>query len=47
MDLIFEHAQIAGLIFFFSVFVLIAISVMRPSVKKQLESLAKIPLRED
>lgn len=47
MDLFFEHAQVIGLLFFFLVFVGIAVSVMRPSVKIRLESLAKIPLQED
>ncbi len=47
MDLFFEYAQVIGLLFFFLVFVGIAISVMRPSAKNYIESLAKIPLKED
>lgn len=47
MDLFVKYAPILGLIFFFLVFVGICISVMRPAAKKQLEELAKIPLKEN
>jgi cbb3-type cytochrome oxidase subunit 3 len=47
MDLFFQHAQVLGLLFFFFIFVGIAIFTMRPSLKDYLESRAKIPLQED
>jgi len=46
MDSFADIAPIVGLIFFFSVFVGIVIWAMRPSKKKELEALAKIPLKD-
>lgn len=42
-----EYAPTVGLMFFFIIFTGIAVSVLRPSVKKKIESLGAIPLKED
>ena len=47
MHLFASYAPVVGLVFFFTVFVGIAVSVLRPSVKKQIESFGEIPLQED
>lgn len=46
IDFIAEHAKIIALIGFFTAFVWIFISVMRPARKKELEEHAYIPLKE-
>lgn len=47
METFAHYAPTIGLIFFFLVFVGIVIWAMRPSKKKELEALAKIPLMND
>jgi cbb3-type cytochrome oxidase subunit 3 len=47
MNLIYEHAPVAGLLFFFGIFVWVAFSTYRPSAKKEMQSHAFIPLKED
>ena len=47
METASTYAPIVGLLFFFMVFVGIAIWAWRPSAKKNFEQLGKIPLRED
>ena len=42
-----EYAPTVGLLFFFCVFLLIAIWALRPSAKQKLQLLAEIPLKED
>jgi cbb3-type cytochrome oxidase subunit 3 len=41
------YAPIVGLLFFFCVFVGIAIWAWRPGAKKQFQSFGMIPLKED
>lgn len=41
------YAPVIGLVFFFVVFIGIAVAVLRPSAKKKIESLGEIPLKED
>ncbi len=47
MEKFIEHAPVIGLLFFFSVFVAIAVWALRPGVKQKLQDLAQIPLKED
>lgn len=47
MNFIYEHAPTTGLIFFFVFFLWVAYSTYRPSVKKQMQDYALIPLAED
>lgn len=47
MKLFFDYAPIAGLIFFFTVYVLIAFRTYRPSVKATLQSYANIPFKQE
>lgn len=47
IDMFIEHAPIIGLLFFFIVFVGIAIWALYPSNKEQLQRYGEIPLRED
>lgn len=47
MKLAVKYAPMAGLLFFFTVFVCIAIWAWRPSAKKNFEQLGMIPLKED
>ena len=47
MNLIYEHAPAASLIFFFTVFLWVAYRAYRPSAKKALQEQALIPLKED
>ena len=46
-EIMISNAPIAGLLFFFLVFLGIAYWALRPSAKKRLEQLAYIPLNED
>ena len=41
------HAPVVGLLFFFCMFVAIAVWALRPSAKQRLQALAYIPLKED
>lgn len=47
MNFIYEHAPTASLIFFFSIFVWVALRAYRPGAKQALESYAFIPLAEE
>ena len=47
MNAVFEYAPVVGLLFFFLVFVGIAVWALRPSAKHRLQNLAYIPLKED
>lgn len=47
MDIAATYAPIVGLLFFFIIFVCIAIWAWRPSAKKNFEQLGMIPLKED
>lgn len=47
MTMFFELAPIIGLLFFFTVFVWIAVTTYRPSAKKTIQSYAFIPLKEE
>ena len=47
MDLFAEYAPVIGLLFFFLVFIGIAISVMLPGTKERFKELANIPLEEN
>jgi len=42
-----HFAQSWGLIYFFAVFVIVVLMVMRPSRKKRYEQAARLPLSED
>ncbi len=42
-----HFAQSWGLIYFFAVFVIVVLFVMRPSRKKRYEQAARLPLSED
>ncbi len=42
-----NHAGLVGLLFFFTLFVGVAIWLFLPGMKGRLEPLAQIPLRED
>ena len=46
MESLVEIAPVVGLLFFFSLFVGIAVWAMRPSKKKELQELANIALKE-
>jgi cbb3-type cytochrome oxidase subunit 3 len=47
MNLIYELAPTTGLIFFFTFFLWVAYRTYRPSVKKQMQEHALIPLSEE
>ncbi len=47
MSFLFDHAAIISLLFFFVVFVFIAINAYRPRMKQVLQEHAQIPLREE
>lgn len=47
MSFLLHHAPTIGLLFFFTVFVVIAYRTYRPAAKQRLQELANIPLRED
>lgn len=47
MNLIYEHAPVTGLIFFFMFFLWVAYRTYRPSAKKHMQDYAFIPLAED
>ena len=47
MNTLMDYAPTAGLLFFFCVFLWIAFQAYRPSHKRQLESHAFIPLKEE
>lgn len=47
MNLIYEYAPTTGLIFFFCFFLWVAYRTYRPSVKKQMQHYAHIPLAEE
>lgn len=47
IETLVTHAPLAGLLFFFSVFVGIAFWALKPSRKATLEAHAHIPLKED
>jgi cbb3-type cytochrome oxidase subunit 3 len=47
MNLIYEYAPTAGLIFFFTFFVWTACRTYRPAVKNEMQSHAFIPLKEE
>lgn len=47
MHTIAEHAPMAALLFFFMVYVVIAVRAYRPSAKSQMLQHSLIPLEED
>ncbi|MBN8543716.1 MAG: cbb3-type cytochrome c oxidase subunit 3 [Alphaproteobacteria bacterium] len=47
METLAHYAPITGLLFFFIVFVGIAIWAWRPSAKQEFQCLGMIPLKED
>lgn len=47
MGWIASHAGLIGLLFFFAFFTGVILYVFRPGTKKQYESTAHIPLKED
>lgn len=47
MEAFVTHAPTVGLLFFFCVFVGIAVWALRPSKKQELQALAYIPLMEE
>ena len=47
IDWLSQHAGMTGLLFFFTVFLLIAGWAYRPKAKEQMESYKFIPLAED
>ena len=47
LNLLFEYAQPAGLLFFFTIFLGIIAWVLTPSKRKEFEILGNIPLEED
>lgn len=47
MDFLFHHAGLLGLLFFFSVFICIAMWAFRPKHKSMIESYKYIPLAEE
>ena len=47
MDAFITHAPVIGLLFFFTMFVGIAVWALRPSIKQTLQAHAEIPLKED
>jgi cbb3-type cytochrome oxidase subunit 3 len=46
IDLLAEYAKIIGLLGFFAGFILIAVTVMRPGRRHEIEQHAHIPLKE-
>jgi len=42
-----EFAQSWGLLYFFAVFVVVVLLVMRPSQKRRYDQAARLPLNED
>lgn len=47
MNLIYEHAPTASMLFFFGFFLYVAYRAYRPSAKETLNQCALIPLNED
>ena len=47
MNSFIDHAPVIGLLFFFGVFVWIAVRTYRPGQKQRLQQHAHIPLNED
>ncbi len=47
IDWLANNAGVTGLLFFFAVFLAIAIWAFRPKAKEQIESYKNIPLAED
>jgi len=47
MSSIIEYAPIVGLLFFFIIFIAIAIWAFRPGAKSTFQQLGMIPLKED
>ncbi len=47
MHYIYEYSPIAGLLFFFCVFALIALKVCTPGAAQKLQTHAQIPLQGD
>ncbi len=47
MSLIYDYAPIAGLLFFFTVFLWVAYRTYRPSAKAMMHQHAQIPLKEE
>lgn len=47
MNLIYEHAPAASLLFFFGVFLWVAFSVYRPSEKQKMREHGLIPLKDE
>lgn len=47
MNVIYEYAPMASLVFFFCVFLWVAFQAYRPAAKKRLEEYAFIPLKEE
>lgn len=47
MDTFVAYAPLIGLTFFFGVFLMIVVSVLRPGAKQKLQLLAEIPLKEE
>ena len=47
MHLLAEYAPLVGLLFFFSIFVGIALWVLRPGARQRFQKLALIPLEEE
>lgn len=46
-SMILDHAPLVALLFFFTVFVGIAVRTYRPGVKQKLQEQAFIPLKEE
>lgn len=47
MSLIYDHAPTTALVFFFAFFVWVAYRTYRPGAKKEMQSHAFIPLKEE
>ena len=47
MNLIYEHAPTASLLFFFGVFLYVAYRAYRPSAKQEMREHGLIPLKDD
>lgn len=47
MNFFYEHAPSISLIFFFSIFLLVAYRTYRPSMKQKIQAHAFIPLMEE
>ncbi len=47
MNLIYDHAPVAGLLFFFTFFVWMAFRTYHPRAKARMQEHARIPLKEE